>query len=430
MIVVLLSRAPADTRVRTGHAMNAQPSRRNGLVIPRGGLTPGRKKITLNSPLLKSYTLSSPSPTLAETPRQKQGHQPILQKNYSWVHPPSSRNEPDIPRLDDTGYTPMRIARHYSRIYDTTPSKVLVSDDAVDDSPAFETNNSADPVETSEKLLKDRTAFVDELERELFRLERNVQEAMDDGAGASIPSVKPFLVFANRAEKEILAMDRVLMHGDEGLRLKRKALVTRLNGMLLRGDEAISQIHSVNASATETSEEPPDDTTSFYGIKQTNVSFRHNGSGNRDASFVPKNSTQHKKTKTVAAKKDFVRCPSRKPKFRTPSCVLKAQQTQAQAQADKTRRKRADEVSRTTGKNRAQRRKLRHDKEMRLNGNVEQSPERDVEDPEDWDFDAWFDKHVEPDDNIDEWIRNYQESWFRFQTIMAAHRAAIKPTVL
>ena len=93
-------------------------------------------------------------------------------------------------------------------------------------------------METSEKLLKDRTAFVDELERELFRLERNVQEAMDDGAGASIPSVKPFLVFANRAEKAILALDQVLTHGDEGLRLKRKALVTRLQGMLLRGDEA------------------------------------------------------------------------------------------------------------------------------------------------------------------------------------------------
>ena len=104
-------------------------------------------------------------------------------------------------------------------------------DDATDASPA-------DPVETSEKLLKDRTAFVDELERELFRLERNVQEAMDDGAGASIPSVKPFLVFANRAEKAILALDQVLTHGDEGLRLKRKALVTRLQGMLLRGDEA------------------------------------------------------------------------------------------------------------------------------------------------------------------------------------------------
>ena len=103
--------------------------------------------------------------------------------------------------------------------------------DATDASPA-------DPVETSEKLLKDRTAFVDELERELFRLERNVQEAMDDGAGASIPSVKPFLVFANRAEKAILALDQVLTHGDEGLRLKRKALVTRMQGMLLRGDEA------------------------------------------------------------------------------------------------------------------------------------------------------------------------------------------------
>ena len=57
-------------------------------------------------------------------------------------------------------------------------------------------------------------------------------------AGARSPEEKALVAFADACEKAVIGCDDVATHGDDRTLAARKALVTRLQGLLKRADDA------------------------------------------------------------------------------------------------------------------------------------------------------------------------------------------------
>ena len=87
--------------------------------------------------------------------------------------------------------------------------------------------NATDPVARSRSALAERDARADALERDLEALEMAVA-----------PEEKALVAFADACEKAVIGCDDVATHGDDRTRAARKALVTRLQGLLKRADDA------------------------------------------------------------------------------------------------------------------------------------------------------------------------------------------------
>ena len=87
--------------------------------------------------------------------------------------------------------------------------------------------NATDPVARSRSALAERAARADALERDLEALEMAVA-----------PEEKALVAFADACEKAVIGCDDVATHGDDRTRAARKALVTRLQGLLKRADDA------------------------------------------------------------------------------------------------------------------------------------------------------------------------------------------------
>ena len=88
-------------------------------------------------------------------------------------------------------------------------------------------NATEDPIERSRSVLTERTARADALARDLEALEMAVA-----------PEEKALVAFADACEKAVIGCDDVATHGDDRTRAARKALVTRLQGLLKRADDA------------------------------------------------------------------------------------------------------------------------------------------------------------------------------------------------
>ena len=127
------------------------------------------------------------------------------------------------------------------------------SNEHVDESsllPKQSSASSLSPLDSSIQTLNERTKGVDVLERDLEVLEQRVRDGESAAStlrgyvgqkaelDANTCDDSEFLVFADRCEKAIIQLDEVLTHGDEQLRANRKALVTRIQSLLRRGDEA------------------------------------------------------------------------------------------------------------------------------------------------------------------------------------------------
>ena len=107
----------------------------------------------------------------------------------------------------------------------------------------FSAKNATDPVERSLSALAERTKGADALERDLEALERAVTVSSGaagalGGHAAAPPDGKAFIAFVDACEKAVIGCDGVETHGDSGARAARKALVTRLQGLLRRADDA------------------------------------------------------------------------------------------------------------------------------------------------------------------------------------------------
>ena len=87
--------------------------------------------------------------------------------------------------------------------------------------------NATDPVARSLSALAERAERADALERDLEALEMAVA-----------PEEKALVAFADACEKAVIGCDDVATHGDDRTRAARKALVTRLQGLLKRADDA------------------------------------------------------------------------------------------------------------------------------------------------------------------------------------------------
>jgi hypothetical protein len=105
--------------------------------------------------------------------------------------------------------------------------------------------NATDPVALSRSALAERAARADALERDLEALETAVAASSASSAGAAgaralraPPEEKAFVAFADACEKAVIGCDAVATHGDDRTRAARKALVTRLQGLLKRADDA------------------------------------------------------------------------------------------------------------------------------------------------------------------------------------------------
>ena len=106
--------------------------------------------------------------------------------------------------------------------------------------------NATDPVARSRSALAERAARADALERDLDALEMAVAASSASSAGAAgarareraPPEEKAFVAFADACEKAVIGCDDVATHGDDRTRAARKALVTRLQGLLKRADDA------------------------------------------------------------------------------------------------------------------------------------------------------------------------------------------------
>ena len=102
--------------------------------------------------------------------------------------------------------------------------------------------NATDPVARSRSALAERAARADALERDLEALEMAVAASSASSAGAAgaraPPEEKAFVAFADACEKAVIGCDDVATHGDDRTRAARKALVTRLQGLLKRADDA------------------------------------------------------------------------------------------------------------------------------------------------------------------------------------------------
>jgi Tfp pilus assembly protein PilV len=102
--------------------------------------------------------------------------------------------------------------------------------------------NATDPVARSLSALAERAERADALERDLEALEMAVAASSASSAGAAgaraPPEEKAFVAFADACEKAVIGCDDVATHGDDRTRAARKALVTRLQGLLKRVDDA------------------------------------------------------------------------------------------------------------------------------------------------------------------------------------------------
>ena len=101
--------------------------------------------------------------------------------------------------------------------------------------------NATDPVARSLSALAERAERADALERDLEALEMAVAASSASSAGAAgarAPRRKAFVAFADACEKAVIGCDDVATHGDDRTRAARKALVTRLQGLLKRVDDA------------------------------------------------------------------------------------------------------------------------------------------------------------------------------------------------
>ena len=109
-----------------------------------------------------------------------------------------------------------------------------------------ETNATDQLVARSRSALAERAARADALERDLEALEMAVAASSASSAGAAgarareraPPEEKAFVAFADACEKAVIGCDDVATHGDDRTRAARKALVTRLQGLLKRADDA------------------------------------------------------------------------------------------------------------------------------------------------------------------------------------------------
>jgi len=95
------------------------------------------------------------------------------------------------------------------------------------------------PMERSRSVLAEHATSVTALERDAVALESRVANGIcDQEAKDSVRDDREFLVFSDRAEKAIFALDAAETLGDETLRETRKALVKRIQRVLRRCDEA------------------------------------------------------------------------------------------------------------------------------------------------------------------------------------------------